>query len=593
VIAAPEPQVPPQDLDAEEYVLGAMLLAPAAIQVAASELRTEDFYRECHGTIFRVALEMAEREDPVDVVTLADELDRRGLLAQVGGKTRVVELAAIVPATANVRHYATIVAERAKRRSLIRELDPMLTAVWTRGVEEADLLDAIERVRSLVIASPKKKALAEALALEDFIAAEREEIPTLLGSPHDAILPAGGLLILVGKAGVGKTTLALDLAFHLASGKAWLGVNVPRPLRVLLVENEGPREPFRRKVERKRSAWDHQLPGALFVHAEQWGSFTLADAGTRSRLRGFVEREAIDLVIGDPLGSLGVGGVGSPSDTREFVGRLREVGLLDRTAFVLLHHLRKESSEDELDELSGAWAGHADAILTAKVAGRDAVRLSFTKLRWGQPRDALILARDLESASFTVCHQGDPGRVGVAERIEDFLRTHANATTEEVIAGVRARAEDVRRELRTSPRFREVARRVGVNANAKCWGLADEPVQRSGTGWDGLSAAPPADSSSLGPTTPVGGGGRDGLAEGARPKPRENHLSHEEGSRSNEQAVFAEIAALVAEGVLVPLSGRCVYAPGSSGFRTGRPSHPIPPETGFSAPDGSTPRGSA
>ena len=165
-----------------------------------------------------------------------------------------------------------------------------------------------------------------ALPLDAFIDAVSDAPPALIGSEADNLLPAGGLMLLAGKPGVGKTTLALDLAFHAASGRDWLDLEVPRPLRVLLIENEGPREPFRRKLEAKRDAWAHSLGGAIFVHALDWGALTLASAASRQALRDFLDAEEIDLVIADPLGGLGVQGVGSPAETRDFVALLREVG---------------------------------------------------------------------------------------------------------------------------------------------------------------------------------------------------------------------------------------------------------------------------
>src|SRR3954452_3980146 len=114
--------VPPQNLDAEESVLGAMMLTPGAI-AAVSEILSSDgreFYRESHAKIYRAALGLYVKGEPVDAITLADELDERSDLEDVGGKVRVQELAATVPATANAGHYAQIVRETATLRGLIR-----------------------------------------------------------------------------------------------------------------------------------------------------------------------------------------------------------------------------------------------------------------------------------------------------------------------------------------------------------------------------------------------------------------------------------------------------------------------------------------
>ena len=98
-----EPQVPPQNLDAEESVLGAMMLSPSAI-AAVSEVFSPDgreFYRESHAKVYRAALALYAKGEPVDAITLVDELDQRGELEDAGGKVRIHELAALVPAAAN------------------------------------------------------------------------------------------------------------------------------------------------------------------------------------------------------------------------------------------------------------------------------------------------------------------------------------------------------------------------------------------------------------------------------------------------------------------------------------------------------------
>ena len=93
--------VPPQNLDAEESVLGAMMLSPGAIGAVSEILDAGDFYRESHGKIYRAGLALYAQGEPVDAITLVDELEERGELEDVGGRVRIHELAALVPAAAN------------------------------------------------------------------------------------------------------------------------------------------------------------------------------------------------------------------------------------------------------------------------------------------------------------------------------------------------------------------------------------------------------------------------------------------------------------------------------------------------------------
>ena len=102
-------RVPPQNLEAEQSVLGAVLLENEAINQALEVLNPDDFYRESHREIFRVMTELSDRNQPVDAITMTDALRTRGKLEAIGGPAYIAELAACVPTAANVAHYARIV----------------------------------------------------------------------------------------------------------------------------------------------------------------------------------------------------------------------------------------------------------------------------------------------------------------------------------------------------------------------------------------------------------------------------------------------------------------------------------------------------
>jgi replicative DNA helicase len=138
--------VPPQNLEAEESVLGAMMLSPNAIDTVTDVLDASDFYRESHAKIFRAARDLYTRGEPVDAITLVDSLEERGELEDVGGKTRLHELAALVPASANVGHYALIVREMATLRGLVRAGTEISRLGWERPGAAPDLVDRAEQV---------------------------------------------------------------------------------------------------------------------------------------------------------------------------------------------------------------------------------------------------------------------------------------------------------------------------------------------------------------------------------------------------------------------------------------------------------------
>src|SRR5881392_2462626 len=137
--------VPPQNLDAEESVLGAMMISPGAIGAVSEVLDASDFYRESHAKIYRAALSLYAKGEPVDAITLVDELEERGELDEVGGRVRIHELAALVPATSNAAHYARIVREMATLRGLIRVGSEIARLGWERPGETTDLVDRAEQ----------------------------------------------------------------------------------------------------------------------------------------------------------------------------------------------------------------------------------------------------------------------------------------------------------------------------------------------------------------------------------------------------------------------------------------------------------------
>src|SRR5690242_12967697 len=102
-------RLPPQSLEAEESVLGGVLLDNTALDRVLEFVRADDFYREAHRRIFRAMVSLSERNEPADLVTLAETLRQRGELQDVGGATYLAELAERVPTAANVTHYARIV----------------------------------------------------------------------------------------------------------------------------------------------------------------------------------------------------------------------------------------------------------------------------------------------------------------------------------------------------------------------------------------------------------------------------------------------------------------------------------------------------
>ena len=149
--------VPPQNLEAEESVLGAMMLSPNAIAAVTEILDASDFYRESHAKIYRAALQLYGKNEPVDAITLTNELEQRGELEDVGGRVRLHELARLVPASANAGHYAEIVRETATLRGLILAGGQIAQLGWDREGEPHGARRARRAARLRARRAPRRR----------------------------------------------------------------------------------------------------------------------------------------------------------------------------------------------------------------------------------------------------------------------------------------------------------------------------------------------------------------------------------------------------------------------------------------------------
>jgi replicative DNA helicase len=222
--------VPPQNLDAEESVLGAMMLSAGAI-AAVSEVLSADgreFYRESHSKIYRAGLALYAKGEPVDAITLVDELDERGELEEVGGRARVHELAALVPASANAGHYARIVKEAATLRGLIRAGGEIARLGWERPGETPELVDRAEQI---LFDLSQERSQGEFSHIEQLLKESFERITALYESGTDVTgVPSGfrdldritsgfqegNLVIVAARPSMGKSALGLGIAANLA-----------------------------------------------------------------------------------------------------------------------------------------------------------------------------------------------------------------------------------------------------------------------------------------------------------------------------------------------------------------------------------------
>jgi AAA domain len=214
----------------------------------------------------------------------------------------------------------------------------------------------------------------------DFAAVDEPGTEPIAGDDDGgALIPEDGDVMIYGDGGAGKTTLAIDMACHLAAGDAWLDIAIPRPVRVLLIENEGPRPLFRKKLRGKLAGWNGSPVGdRLSVVASPWARVTFADPATRAELAGRIAAEEIDVVIVGPVTRSGMDEAGTLHEVRDFMSLVAEVRAQSgrRVAVVLVHH------ESKGGKVSGAWEGSGDTLLHVSAQGNGSTRLHVQKARW-------------------------------------------------------------------------------------------------------------------------------------------------------------------------------------------------------------------
>ncbi|RAK20553.1 primary replicative DNA helicase [Anoxybacillus vitaminiphilus] len=222
-------RIPPQNIEAEQAVLGAIFLDSAALTLASEVLVPEDFYRASHQKIFHAMLKVADKGEPVDLVTVTAELADAKMLEEVGGVSYLSELANSVPTAANVEYYARIVEEKSILRRLIRTATSIAQEGYTREDEVNDLLNEAEKK---IMEVSQRKNTGGFQNIKDILVQTYDNIEMLhnrkgevTGIPTGFIeldrMTAGfqrsDLIIVAARPSVGKTAFALNIAQNVAT----------------------------------------------------------------------------------------------------------------------------------------------------------------------------------------------------------------------------------------------------------------------------------------------------------------------------------------------------------------------------------------
>lgn len=350
----------PHNIDAEQAVLGSIIIDPHAVAQVADMLRPDDFYRDSHRVVYEAILDLYHNNGPADLVTLSDELQKRGRLEEVGGHSQITSLVNTVPSSANVDYYARIV----ERMSLMRKLIHAATEIAAIAYEAEDGHTALDKAEQLIFAVSQRKNRSDFSSVKELLDEYYRKLDQLHTQRGGMVgLPTGffeldrmtgglqksDLIILAARPAVGKSSLALSLAYNVATPPKVAG---EKANRVAFFALEMSKEQLLQRLLSMRTGIDqHRLRSGMF-NDEEWARISqalgeLGDFGIfiddtaaisvmemRSKARRLVaERQGLDLIVVDYLQLM----QGHPGARNE--NRVQEVSEISRSLKALAREL--------------------------------------------------------------------------------------------------------------------------------------------------------------------------------------------------------------------------------------------------------------
>ncbi len=284
-------KVPPQNIEAEQSILGGILLENQALNAVLEILTANDFYSEAHRKIFSAIVELSERNEPCDLITLTNILKGKNQIESVGGMTYLTSLVDNVPSAANVGYYAKIVKEKAILRGLIGTATEILTKSYDAGADVDHVLDEAEHAIFEISENKIRPSFfpLRAIIKDSFKTIEnlfeKKELVTGVPTGFERIddltsgLQKSDLIIIAGRPSMGKTAFALNIAQHAA-----LEVGIP----VAVFSLEMAKEQLALRMLASEARVDSQRLRKGFLGETDWPKLTTA-AGRLSEAPLFID----------------------------------------------------------------------------------------------------------------------------------------------------------------------------------------------------------------------------------------------------------------------------------------------------------------
>lgn len=415
-------RIPPHNLEAEESVLGAMMLSAEAIADVVEVVRPEDFYKSANGKIFDALRAVYARGDPVDAITAVEELRRRDLLEDVGGHLYIHELVEQVPTPAAAGNYARIVAEHALMRRLIQAAADIMAMGYSAPEDPERVADQAEQRIYEVARQEEKDQVASLRQLVDQAMTDLEHIqnresafaglPTGFRDVDELLsgLQPGNLIMLAARPGVGKSSLATNVARNVS-------VESRVPVAMFSLEMSRWEIGMRLLCAEAGVAWD-RIRGRR-VGADDWSRIV----------------QAAEVLHDAPLSIVDSGNVtivDIRAKARRLSARKQGLGLIIVDYLQLMsHHRRVDNRQQEIAEISRSLKLLAKElaipVLAVSQLNRDPERRQDKRPQLSDLRESGSLEQDADVVMFIHRDDSSPESKGLAELI---VAKHRNGPTD-------------------------------------------------------------------------------------------------------------------------------------------------------------------
>jgi hypothetical protein len=407
--------------DAERSVLAAMMLDEQAIGRAAELIDAAAFYRTSHANLFNALVALYNARVPADLITVAEELRRRGDLEAVGGPPFLAEVLELATTAANLEQHCRIVREHANRRALVRLGIQLQDRAADGSVTAEELCAFAQAGLAAVPVDGATAALGRRIQFLDLAALREHGIPPVRWIV-DGWLAEGDVALVSGDGGIGKSTTVAALAMAVATGQPWCGISVGGAGLVLVFDEEQNESEVARLYTRLGAPHD-----SLRVACQQGVNLTTG-AGI-SRLERELSEYRPRLVVLDSVQQVFLGVDGANADAvAKVYGELFRLRRLYGTTFIMIGHLRKPPPQGQLAPLhlvhgSVAFGTQASTVWVATSPAHSLLELGQAKRR-GADRTSLRIRYESAGPDAAIVLTGEgpvEAQETAAERTQDFV----------------------------------------------------------------------------------------------------------------------------------------------------------------------------